>query len=112
MGPSNHWTATSEFRIPRSAREWNYVANVRYSREEHQEPLEPGPETGMWHGPVPAQVHIPAVIFLTQFVVAHILAQPLQPFLALRPADHFADARHEQVHGRDRFAVIIQTHVE
>ena len=66
----------------------------------------------MRNRPVTAKIEIPFVIGWIHFVAAHVRLQYLKPLFALAAADDFANPRHEQIHRRHRFAVIVQSHVE
>ena len=43
---------------------------------------------------------------------AHVFLQRLLPFFTLAAADDFADPWHQQIHRRDSFPVVVQTHVK
>src|SRR3546814_991042 len=64
------------------------------------------------HAAVAAEVAVPVVVLAVEAELVHACVKHVQPLLALRTADDLADARRQHVHRGDRFAVIVQTHVE
>mmetsp|Transcript_19201 Transcript_19201/g.67773 ORF Transcript_19201/g.67773 Transcript_19201/m.67773 type:complete len:606 (+) Transcript_19201:86-1903(+) len=99
-------------RVARPARERDHVADVRHAGDVHDEALEAEAEAGVRHGAVPAQVEVPLQRLLLDTHLLHARLQHLELLLALRPADQLADARHQDVHGAHRLAVLAQLHVE
>src|SRR5690349_5044028 len=90
----------------------NDITNICDTGHEHQHALETEAEAGMGHGPITAEIEIPFIILWVHFVAAHARFQDLQAFLALAPSDNLANSRHQQVHRRHRFVVVVQPHVE
>ena len=66
----------------------------------------------MRHGSVAPEVSVPPIILGPQLVKFHVLRELVEPLLALRAADDFANARHQHIHRGHRSLVIIQAHVE
>ena len=66
----------------------------------------------MWRRAIAAKIEIPFVIRRNHVVPAHVFLQHFEPLFALTAADDFADPRHEQIHRRHRFSILVQTHVE
>ena len=83
--------AASKLRIPRRPRERNHIANIRHAGRIKNRALKAQAEAGVRHGAVAAQVAVPPVIFLVQLHLVEAIVEHVQPFLALRTADDFAD---------------------
>ena len=66
----------------------------------------------MRHAAITTQVDIPVIGRFLEPLFAQIRQEHLEPLLALAATDDLADARHEQVHRRDRLAVVVAAHVE
>src|SRR5262245_49717668 len=79
----------SKLRISRRPCEGDHIANVRHAGQEHDQTFESEAESRVRHGSVSAQVHIPPIILGRELVELHVVEQLLEPFLALRAADHF-----------------------
>src|SRR5690625_1512268 len=85
-GPAGSTGSHSERRVARRARVGNHIANIAQPRHVAEQALKAQPETGMRHGAIAAQVHVPAIGGFVQPVLGHALAQHIKPLLALRAA--------------------------
>ena len=66
----------------------------------------------MRHGTVFAGIEIPGIVFNLHSHFLNFLYQNIITFLTLRPADHFPDTRHQNIHRGNSPAVIVQPHIE
>jgi len=94
------------------AGEGDDVADVFHAGGEEDEALEAEAEAGVGDGAVFAQLEVPPVVVSVEAVVFDFLFEDVEPLFALRAADDFADFGDEDVHGGNRFAVIVAPHVE
>ena len=98
--------------MPRGSGERDHIPDIVDAGDEHQQTLEAQPESGMRDGAVFPQIRIPAVGLGIDVVVLEIFQKHIVTLLPLRAADDLADARHEQIHRGDGFAVLVEAHVE
>ena len=94
------------------SREGQHVADVGNSSEVHHKALKSKAKARMFCTAILAQIQIPPIIFLFQLEVLHPLLEDLQALLTLASADDLSDAGYQQVHSGDRFAIVIQAHIE
>mmetsp|Transcript_32863 Transcript_32863/g.98298 ORF Transcript_32863/g.98298 Transcript_32863/m.98298 type:complete len:242 (-) Transcript_32863:908-1633(-) len=94
------------------AREGDHVADVWDAGDVADEPLEAESVARVGDRPVPAEVDVPPVVLRVEPRLLHLAQQHRQPLLALAAADELADTGHEQVHRRNRLAVVVVSHVE
>src|SRR5438477_2002913 len=67
-----------ELRIPRHAREWDHVADIRHAGYELNGPFQAETEAGVRHSAVTAQVQIPPVGFRVELLLAHPLFEHVE----------------------------------
>ena len=79
------------------------IPNIRQPAHINHQPLEPEPKPRMRHRAVTAEIAIPLVMLRIEPELRHALVENIEPFLALRAADDFADAGREHVHRRRFF---------
>lgn len=84
------------------ARVGDDVADVFHPRAEEDETLEAQTETGVHHGAIPPQVHVPLVLGRVDTNLTHALLHDVDALLSLRPADELANLG---VGGRRRYAM-------
>ena len=90
----------------------NYVTDVRYTGEVHNDTLKAKTEAGVLCAAVLAEVHIPPVILFLKAKLLHACGENLESFLTLRAADDLADAGNEKVHCGNGLAVVVLAHIE
>ena len=102
----------SKIRALRCPGKRNHIANVPHPGQEQQHALQPQAETRVRYRAVAAQVEIPPVRCRIEALLLHPFFEDVEAFLALAAADDFADTGDQHVHGSNRFAVVVDTHVE
>merc|ERR1712087_304038 len=113
--PSLYWLprpAASKVARARVAREGDHVADVRDAGDVADEPLEAESVARVGDRPVPAEVDVPPIVLRVEPRLLHLAQQHRRPLLTLAAADELADTGHEQVHRRNRLAVVVVSHVE
>mmetsp|Transcript_28060 Transcript_28060/g.77232 ORF Transcript_28060/g.77232 Transcript_28060/m.77232 type:complete len:277 (-) Transcript_28060:829-1659(-) len=104
--------ARLKLRMARVAREGDDVADVLHACAEHDQALKAHAKACVWHRAVLPQLTVPPVVFLAQAHCLHALIQHVQALLTLSSTDELANARAEDIHGSDGFAVVVEPHVE
>ena len=66
----------------------------------------------MDHGPIPAQIQVPAVFIHIKPGLLHAGQQNIITFFTLGAAHQFANSRHQDIHGSDCFFALIKPHVK
>mmetsp|Transcript_15791 Transcript_15791/g.40241 ORF Transcript_15791/g.40241 Transcript_15791/m.40241 type:complete len:362 (-) Transcript_15791:841-1926(-) len=66
----------------------------------------------MWHRTILAEVQVPLVFACFEACSLHLFQKDIVPLLPLCATYEFPHARHQHVHGRHGFVVLVQLHVE
>src|SRR5262245_42894531 len=102
----------SKFRAAWRPRKRDDIADGGHSGEEWDGAFQAEAEAGVGDGAEAAEIQIPPIVGGIEVLLGHALLEDVEAFFALAAADDLADLGDEDVHGADRFAVIIDAHVE
>ena len=101
-----------KFGVLRGSREGNHISDVGHSSDVHHQPFKTHAKSTMRCCPKLPGLQIPPDVFFRNVEFCALFLQDVQTLLALAASDDFSNPRDQDIHGCDRFAVVIGTHVE